>query len=141
MREFEGANVLCTFATGGPCLAVSRRGEYRFLDVGTWSTRFVHRSGYTIMAGPVTFSPDVRIAAIAHTPELIALLDGTTGTVLARLLNPEGKRVIALQMTPDGRRLFACTPDFDVHVWDLGIIRAELRALGLDWDGAEPARP
>ena len=71
--------------------------------------------------------------AYAADESSIQLQEFPSGRKLAELrpLNPGIFR--DLQFSPDGKRLALATENQDVFVWHLPKMRAELRALGLDW--------
>ena len=73
------------------------------------------------------------------TPGVIDLKEVATGKTLARLEDPHGDRAPAWTgFTPDGTRLVAVyTYSQLVHVWDLRLIRARLKEIGLDWEWRE----
>jgi WD40 repeat protein len=74
----------------------------------------------------------------------IRLLESTTGREVARLTGPEPTAYRPLCFTPDGTRLVAaCSSDTALYVWDLRLIRQQLKELDLDWEWDEfpPADP
>jgi tetratricopeptide (TPR) repeat protein len=104
--------------------------------VGTWETTF---------AGTINgcFSPDGAVFATQSSQGLLRLLEPATGRELTRLDDQSQARGW-LAFTPDGGRLIASSEGGKVvHVWDLRTIRAQLAALGLDWDipAYAPAEP
>src|SRR5262249_33122239 len=67
-----------------------------------------------------------------------------TGREVARLTGPEPMWYPPACFTPDGTRLIArCSGLTALYVWDLRLIRQQLKELGLDWDWPEfpPAGP
>jgi WD40 repeat protein len=62
-------------------------------------------------------------------------LDGLTLERLATLEPPESYYTTDLAFSPDGALLAQFTNrNGIVHLWDLRRLRAELAAMGLDWD-------
>jgi serine/threonine protein kinase/WD40 repeat protein/tetratricopeptide (TPR) repeat protein len=82
---------------------------------------------------------------ISPSGELLAceggrLFDRQSGRNLANLTSPDQGRVPFLTFNHDGTKLIGTDMDnLVIHVWDLRKLRAELRALDLDWDA--PAYP
>jgi hypothetical protein len=110
----------------------------RLWEVGTW--REVQRFDYAASA----FSPDSRLLAISDVFSVIRLVETTTGREVARLTGPEPMWYPPACFTPDGTRLIASSSETrGLYVWDLRLIRQQLKGLGLDWDWSEfpPADP
>jgi WD40 repeat protein len=65
-----------------------------------------------------------------------------TGREVARLTGPGPTGDLPACFTPDGTRLIAASPG-SLSVWDLRLIRQQLKELGLDWDWPDfpPAGP
>ena len=62
-------------------------------------------------------------------------MDVETGRPVATLDDPNQDRPHGVVFTPDGTQLVYTTWDSSsVHVWDLRRIRAQLKAINLDWD-------
>ena len=94
--------------------------------------------------GEFAFSPDSRLLAINDVFGVIRLLETTTGREVARLTGPEPTWYAPACFTPDGTRLVAtCSGETALYVWDLRLIRQQLKELGLDWDWPDfpPADP
>jgi WD40 repeat protein len=71
--------------------------------------------------------------AIAHSPKLARLIDPTDGKELATLEVPNPGILTGFCFSPDGSRLAAATQHGWLYLWDLRLIRRQLRAMGLDW--------
>jgi hypothetical protein len=126
---------------------VGGHGVYRYQD-GSWEQeRFIPREREGGAGSRVAFTPDGRVMALMTSRAVICLMDTTTWLPLARLQSPESDAVLLLGFTPDGGQLAVrAHEDGAVHLWDLRLIRGQLRAMGLDWDQADyppvpPARP
>ena len=78
--------------------------------------------------------------AIAHSPQLAQLIDPRDGHELATLEVPNPAILTAFSFSPDGSRLAAATRSGWVYLWDLRLIRRQLRTMGLDW-GAPAHHP
>jgi hypothetical protein len=83
-------------------------------------------------SGPLAFSPDGRLLALARTPVEIQLVDLATFDEVARLLAPDARHIIGLRFSPDGGRLAANTENRIIQLWDLRTIGQALREMGLD---------
>ena len=101
----------------------------RQLEVGSW--REVRRFDQ----GRFAFSPDKKLLAINDVFSVIRLLDITTGREVARLTGPEPTLYNPACFTQDGTRLIATNAgETAIYVWDLRLIRQQLKELGLDWE-------
>jgi eukaryotic-like serine/threonine-protein kinase len=111
--------------------------DSRLWEAGTW--REVWRSDW----GTFAFSPDSQLLAIGDVFGAVRLLETATGREVARLTGSEPMTYQPECFTPDGTRLIAYSSAGTLHVWDLRLIRRQLRELGLDWDWPElvPADP
>jgi WD40 repeat protein len=89
---------------------------------------------------PMAVSPDSSVLAWLRSPGGIELTDLRSLESLVTLRLRDPVIVGALEFSIDGARLLARTRDHGLHVWDLRRLRAELAALGLDWD-APPYPP
>jgi hypothetical protein len=82
------------------------------------------------------------LLAIGDGSSEIRLEETTTGREVARLTGPEQGWYLAACFTPDGTRLIGQGRRF-IFVWNLRLIRRQLKELRLDWDWPEflPAAP
>jgi WD40 repeat protein len=104
----------------------------RLWEVGTW------REARRFETGFVAFSPDSRLLAISDVFGVIRLVETATNREVARLTGPEPMWYQPECFTPDGARLVAtCSSQQGIYVWDLRLIRRQLKELGLDWDWPE----
>jgi WD40 repeat protein len=104
-------------------------GGCRLWEAGTWrEVRRFNHAGFT-------FSPDSRLLALSDVFSVIRLVETATGREVARLTGPEPSWYLPACFTPDGTRLISNGPDPSaLYVWDLRLIRRQLKELGLDWD-------
>ncbi|MBI3407193.1 MAG: protein kinase [Planctomycetes bacterium] len=126
------------FSPDGLWLMTRTSGGTRQWEVGTW--REVRRFEGGLFA--FAFSPNSRLLAINDVVNVIRLLETTTGREVARLTGPDLTWYYPACFTPDGTRLIA-TAEKALYVWDLRLIRRQLKDLALDWDWPEfpPAEP
>jgi hypothetical protein len=109
--------------------------------VGSWERGLsIPRQQPVKMGGPLAFSGDGRLLAIARTPEVVQLVDPATGEEVATLTPPYLGPVSCLAFSPDGSHLAVARYDSLISLWDLRQVRRRLAASGLDW-GPAPAPP
>jgi serine/threonine protein kinase/WD40 repeat protein len=118
------------FSPDGHWLAARDSGHSRVWEVGTWQE--MHR----FQACAFAFSPDSRLFAINDELGVIRLIEIATGREVARLTGPDSVWYQPYCFTPDGTRLVS-SGGKGLYVWDLRLIRQELKELGLDWDWPE----
>lgn len=128
------------FSPDGRWLVVGGVGDYRSYRVGSWQAGpVVPRDAGKSTPGPLAFARGGGVLAIARTLTDVQLVDPTTGRSLAVLHAPEPRHVSWLCFSPDSDRLAVATTGDHVQLWDLGLIRRHLSAIGLDWD--QPPHP
>jgi len=125
----------------------------RFSPDGRWLTHSGYHGGlYAVgtwepglqFSGRGQFSPDSRLLAVEAGKGVIRLIDIATGRDLARLEDPNQDAALYFLFSPDGTRLVTLGKGREggIHVWDLRILRRELKSLGLDWDAPDyPPEP
>ncbi len=123
------------FSTDGRWLVSGAGKEFCFWDVQTGRpVRRLPRRNAVDLHGPVAFSRDGRLLALALSRTQVQLLDAATGAEIA-LLDPPVPGVISwLAFSPAGSQLAVATESHLIQLWDLARLREELRALRLDWD-------
>jgi serine/threonine protein kinase/WD40 repeat protein len=93
------------------------------------------------LGGRAVMSPDSKLAAIA-TAGGLRLLESATSREIAVLEEPDLVAIDQALFTADGTRLITLNYLKGIHVWDLRLVRRELKELGLDWDWPEfPSAP
>jgi WD40 repeat protein len=134
--KLRGRQARVQFAAGGREMIVNTQAEVAYLEVGTWERlRSTPRAAGIDHPGSVGLSPDGALTAALATPEEIHLSDHA-GRLLVRLDARDDTQARFLAFTPDGGRLVAVHVN-TFRVYDLRLLRAGLRGLGLDWDGPE----
>jgi hypothetical protein len=128
------ANV--AFSPDGKWLATVNATEHRLWDTTSWAPQpQAFQADPIWLAGALEFSPDSRLLATCHDPWQIQLVKVPELRPVARIHLPAGRNFLALRFTPDGAKLAALDgPSGAIYLWDLSALRAELRALNLDWD-------
>ncbi len=122
----------CAFTPEGKWLLTGSGEEYCLWSVDTWEPKLkLPRDHAGDVQGGIALSPAAPIAALLH--------GRNSGVKLVSI--PEGRELAFLDtgeplcFSRDGSRLATTSEDRrNVLVWDLRLIRQELRALGLDWD-------
>jgi WD40 repeat protein len=134
----EGRGHHLAFSPDGRWLVTGVSREYRFWKVGSWQPGHrLPREATSGLPGPVAFTRDGKMAAIASSSSRVQLIDPSRGQELATLEAPVPQLVTALCFSPDGSRLAVARGGRGSHViqlWDLHLIRQQLRAMRLDWN-------
>jgi WD40 repeat protein len=136
-------SAIVEFSPDGRWLVTSEEEQYRFWEVGSWKAgRRISRERNSDVPGPVGFSPDTRIAALAITPHRVRLIDVEKGDEIATWDSPDDEPIGGLRFSTDGTRL-AVSASGVLQVWDLRAVREQLAKMGLDWDLSSypPAKP
>jgi WD40 repeat protein len=138
--ELPGSHVRGRFSADGRWLAASTGREVTLYETGSWTLRHeLLRDNADDLAGALAFDRRTGVLAACHSRFVVRLIDPESGRTLASLESPDGLAVTALALDPDGARLAAVTGTSVSHLWDLSMIREQLRPLGLDWE--DPERP
>jgi serine/threonine protein kinase/WD40 repeat protein len=126
-------STIAGFSPDNRWLATSTNGSgLRLWEVGSW------REHLRVGEGMFAFDPQSRLLAVADILGVIRLLAPDTGREVARLTGPEAIWYQPVCFTPDGTRLIvSCSGGKAIVVWDLRLLRAGLKELGLDWDWPE----
>jgi eukaryotic-like serine/threonine-protein kinase len=122
------------FSPEGRWLVTSTNQEYRFWHVGSWQPGHRIARARAGLAGPIAFSPDGRLMAMAVSRFLLQIVDVATGQPLAVLRPAAPAHLSWLGFHPDGSRLAAASENHMIDVWDLRAIRKRLATMQLDWD-------
>jgi WD40 repeat protein len=116
------------FSPNGNWLATYDGSGTQLWDVATWQPgrRF---------EGNLLFSPDSGLAAVGGYSGVVRLVDTGTGREVARLTPPDSTAYYSpLCFNPDGTRLIVTGANSRVlNVWDLRVIRQQLKGMDLDW--------
>jgi WD40 repeat protein/tetratricopeptide (TPR) repeat protein len=101
----------------------------RLWKVGTW------REPRVIGGEGLCFSDALGLVVVKDEDQVLRLVETETGRTVARLSSPDLGDIWGAALSPDGSRLAVSNHSAPaVQVWDLGLIRSRLKAMGLDWD-------
>ncbi|HEV2970113.1 MAG TPA: protein kinase, partial [Pirellulales bacterium] len=118
-----------SFSPDGKWLLTTGGGA-RLWSVGTWDEG--PKLGSSASRG--VFSADGKLLALQDVPGVVRLVVPDSGTEVARLTALESIRLVPLCFTVNGKRLICGTDENEaLYILDLGQIRTELAAMGLDW--------
>jgi WD40 repeat protein len=120
----------------GRSLVTGTRAAFQIWETDTWElVREIRRESSGDAAGSAAFSPDGQVLAIAFSGSVVQLIDPPTGRPLTRLLAPDADTIEWLAFSPDGSQLaVAATGANIICLWNLRLIREQLKEIGLDWD-------
>jgi serine/threonine protein kinase/WD40 repeat protein len=128
----QGASASAKFSPDGRWLMTTSGNDSHLWEAGTW--RQVRRFDRVHFC----FSPNSRLLAMNDVISVIRLLETSTGREVARLTGPDSVWYQPACFTPDGTRLVTTSPgNTGLYVWDLRLIRTQLKELGLDWEWPE----
>jgi serine/threonine protein kinase/WD40 repeat protein len=127
------------FSPDGQWLVTSEQDKYRFWKAGSWTPGLViPRDRLEPTPGPLAFSRDGRMLAIARSAWTVQLIEPATGREIATLSAPDPQHINSLGFSPDTGLLAVATDNHVIQLWDLRLIRRELEEMDLDWDVAMP---
>jgi WD40 repeat protein len=117
-------------------------GRYRLWKVDTWEEGPSLPQPDTRGPAGFAFAPDSRTLALFGGSSQVWLANADSGAEIARLTVPEQTNVTPQCFSPDGSQLVAIGHESNLlYIWDLRALRAELKELGLDWDGDDYPPP
>ncbi len=126
-------NSRCEFSPDGRWLAVSSSHEFRVFDTKDWSVVFSRYSTDTYYTtAPLAFTPDGRHLLMSENQSDLELLATGTWTRVATLQGPDRGIHGQTRFSADGDWLVR-TSGSEVHVWNIGALRAALQRVGADW--------
>lgn len=131
------------FSPDGRRLVTSVPKEFAFWQAGSWQLeRQISRIVEGDSPGCIAFNAETQTVALGMSRDTVELRHEPSGQALALLQAPTKANTNWMGFTPDGSQLVVIigTPG-RIRIWDLRLIRAQLRAIGLDWEPALPAPP
>jgi WD40 repeat protein len=133
-KELPGGDACVAFSPNGQWLVNGTNDEYRFWEVGSWRPGLRIPRAPQIVPGPLAFTTDGKVLAIAHSRHDVRLIETATGRELATLAAPELHDITWLCFRPDGEQLAVACANRILQLWDLRRIRERLAEMGLDWE-------
>jgi WD40 repeat protein len=134
-KELPGGDAFVAFSPDGRWLVNGTKDEYRFWEVGSWRPGLsIPRTTSQAIPGPLAFTTDGKILAVAPSLREVRLTETATGRELATLAAPEPYPILWLSFRPDGEQLAVACANRVLQLWDLRRIRERLAELGLDWE-------
>jgi signal transduction histidine kinase len=128
------------FSPNSRWLVTGGEEEYCFWDVRNGQPgRRLPRRDANGLHGPLGFSPDGKLMAIALSRTQIQLLDAVTFAELVRLESPIPQMISWIAFSPSGQQLAVATEAHFIQLWDLGWLRQQLFELGLDTEKQYPS--
>jgi serine/threonine protein kinase/WD40 repeat protein/Tfp pilus assembly protein PilF len=132
LGELEEGTAWPAFSPDGKWLVTGTFAEYRFWEVGSWQQKHVlPRANIGKSIGWIVFSPDGKMLAVLQSLSEVLLVDPSTGRQFARLPNS----ACPYCFSADGSQLVTYAGrEGAIQVWDLRLMREQLKAMELDWD-------
>jgi serine/threonine protein kinase/WD40 repeat protein len=129
------------FSADGQWLVTSTsRAEIRFWQVGTWEPHLRIARDYSgDLPSAIALNRESSMLAIEHSPNRVRLVGVPSGAELATLDTPGVNMPSCMCFSDDGSLLVIGDEKQQLHIWDLGRIRAQLATMNLDWE--PPAHP
>src|SRR5262249_11421630 len=134
-HEFDGpeeGTARVAFSPDGKWLVTGTAAEYCIWEVGSWQKKHgLRRENAGTTTGWSVFSPDGKLLALLHSTSAVRLVDPATGREIATL--PAGGMPYCF--SPDGGQLVTYAGrDGAFQVWDVRLIRRQLKEMGRGWD-------
>lgn len=122
------------FSPDGKWLVTGTGKEYRFWRAGSWEpAHAVARPPFDDFPGPMAFSSDGKVLAVAYTRGTVHLVSPDDGHLLARIEPVPDNEIVTMAFNSDTSELAFTRVGADPEVWHLQKIRRQLASLGLDW--------
>jgi tetratricopeptide (TPR) repeat protein len=119
-------------------IAAGEDGSLHFLRLPDLNVlAIVNRAHEGRIASEMVFSPDGRLFITTGVDRRVIIWDAQTRQPICSLLR-EKADVHNLAIDSDGSHLALGSAEESIAVWNLGLIRGELAAIGLDWDSQLP---
>jgi WD40 repeat protein len=136
--ERSPASFFAVFSPNGKWLVTGSPDIYHVWEVGSWAKPVHDLPGYHGIAGlvgPLAFSPDGTMLAVARSSSVVELVDATKGwKEIVTLKSPDPEILNWLEFSADGSQLAVVTGGHLIYIWDLRAIREHLAEMDLDWE-------
>jgi serine/threonine protein kinase/WD40 repeat protein len=133
-KQFPLGSASVLFDPQGRWLLTGTVEEFCLWQVGTWTPVARHRRESALKrSAAAAFNQEGSLLALAHSPDIVRLVDPVSGAELARLTPPARLLITSLAFSPDGNQLAVGSENAVLQLWDLGSLRRQLAGLGLDW--------
>jgi WD40 repeat protein len=133
-KELPGGDAFVAFSPDGRWLVNGTQSDYQFWEVSSWRPGLRISRTPPTGAGPLAFSTDGKILAIAQSFRDVRLIETASGRELATLAAPEPHPIRWLCFRPDGEQLAVACEKGVLQLWHLRRLRQRLTEIGLDWD-------
>ncbi len=121
------------FSPNGKWLVTSTSVDFSFWRISDWTLDHKIMRPPWGLPGPLCFSDDGKVLAVAYTRGVVRLISPDTGQTIAQLEPAPDNEVVALALTADLSELAATRFGEPPQVWRLDKIRQDLAAMKLDW--------
>jgi WD40 repeat protein len=138
VHEWEIGTSNVFFTPDSRTLVLAGNDATSFWDIETLRMTGRVRRDVPLFSGQVAFTSDGLLIALETAPGVIQIKEVATSRTIAKLEDPGGDRPTWLAFSPDGTKLITVGIYAKaIHVWDLRLIRAQLKTMGLDWNWPE----
>jgi WD40 repeat protein len=137
LRTFPAVSPACiSLSPDGALLFIGTPDEYRGVDTASWQPRYVIPRRRAVGAsGHSVFSDDGKLVAVRSSFATLQLIDPKTGATVAELQTPHEERIGYFCFNHPGDKLAVrYVTSSAVEIWDLRLLREQLKDLNLDWD-------
>jgi WD40 repeat protein len=137
LRTLPAVSPACvSLSPEGGLLFVGTPDDYRGIDTRSWLPLYVIPRRRAVGAsGHSVFSDDGRLVAVRSSFATLQLIDPKTGATVADLQTPHEERIGYFCFNHQGDKLAVrYVTSNAAEIWDLRLIREQLKELDLDWD-------
>ena len=121
------------FSPDGKWLVTCTSVDFSFWRTGDWKLDHQIERPPWGLPGPLCFSEDSKVLAVAYTRGVVRLLSPDTGKTIAQLEPTPDNEVVALALNGDLSEMAVTRFGEPPQIWRLDHIRHDLAAMGLDW--------
>jgi eukaryotic-like serine/threonine-protein kinase len=136
VRELRISETRLAFSPDSRWLVIGSPAAYEFFEMETWKAGPRFDRDHAHLPGPMAFSSDGRLLAIAYSGRDVRVLDTATLAPLATLTSPEAQLISCMAFSTRSDFLAVGTENRVIQLWDLRKSRHELAGLGIPLAGA-----